>query len=203
MDLVSHQIGRRQQCKPMCCFSSCRTKYIPKGSANGGIRVYDQQVQPKLFNESIAPSLKKTCCIVVASGYNVFYKFLNIASSNDVAMVAPRMIGTSVRSRYESGQGFPCFVSVEQDGTGKAWDVALALCRGIGATKGGVIESSCKEETLMDLFAEQAIWPAIIATFREAYSTLKGYGCSDEALVHEMWLSKEPVCSRLFESEVP
>lgn len=151
------------------------------------------QVQPKLFNESIAPSLKKTCCIVVASGYNAFYKFLNVASSNDVVMVAPRMIGTSVRSRYESGQGFPCFVSVEQDGTSKAWDVALALCRGIGATKGGVIESSAKEETLMDLFAEQAIWPAIIATFREAYSTLKGYGCTDEALVHELWLSKEPV----------
>lgn len=102
------------------------------------------------------------------------------------------MIGTSVRSRYETGEGFPCFVSVEQNGSGKAWEVALALCRGIGATKGGVIESSCKEETLMDLFAEQALWPAIIATFREGYSTLKALGCSDEALVHEMWLSKEP-----------
>ncbi|KAF2229827.1 IlvN-domain-containing protein [Viridothelium virens] len=107
-------------------------------------------------------------------------------------MVAPRMIGTSVRSRYESGQGFPCFVSVEQDGTGKAWDVALALCRGIGATKGGVIESSVREETLMDLFAEQALWPAVIACFNEAYTLLKGLGCSDEALVHEMWMSKEP-----------
>ncbi|KAF2183147.1 IlvN-domain-containing protein [Zopfia rhizophila CBS 207.26] len=150
------------------------------------------QVQPKLFNDSIAPSLKKSACIVVASGYNVFYKYLNIADSNDIVMVAPRMIGTSVRSRYESGEGFPCFVSVEQNGTGKAWDMALALSRGIGATKGGVIESSAREETLMDLFAEQALWPTIIATFNEAYSTLKGLGCSDEALVHEMWMSKEP-----------
>ncbi|KAI9675462.1 MAG: hypothetical protein M1822_008940 [Bathelium mastoideum] len=150
------------------------------------------QVQPKLFNESIAPTLKKTSCVVVASGYNVFYKYLNIPSTCDISMVAPRMIGTSVRSRYESGQGFPCFVSVEQDGTGKAWDVALALCRGIGATKGGVIESSVREETLMDLFAEQALWPAVIACFNEAYTLLKGLGCSDEALVHEMWLSKEP-----------
>jgi len=138
------------------------------------------------------PTLKKSACIVVASGYNVFYKYLNVPSSNDVVMVAPRMIGTSVRSRYESGQGFPCFVSVEQDGTGNAWSTALALCRAIGATKGGVIESSAKEETLMDLFAEQALWPSIIATFREAYSVLKGLGCTDEALVHELWLSKEP-----------
>jgi len=107
-------------------------------------------------------------------------------------MVAPRMIGTSVRTRYVSNQGFPCFVSIEQNGTGNAETVCLALSRGIGATKGGVIESSCREETLMDLFAEQAIFPQIIATFREAYKYLRSLGCSDEALVHEMWLSKEP-----------
>jgi ketol-acid reductoisomerase len=149
-------------------------------------------VQPKLFNEQLAPTLKPTAAIVVASGYNVFYKHLKVPASNDVVMVAPRMIGTSVRSRFESGHGFPCFVSVEQDGTGNAWSVALSLCRGIGATNSGAIESSAKEETLMDLFAEQAIWPSVIATFREAYSTLKSFGCSDEALVHELWLSKEP-----------
>ena len=44
----------------------------------------------------------------------------------------------------------------------------------------------------MDLFAEQALWPSVIAAFREAYSTLNGLGCSDEALTHELWLSKEP-----------
>ena len=44
----------------------------------------------------------------------------------------------------------------------------------------------------MDLFAEQAIWPSIIVAFREGYKVLKELGCSDEALVHEMWLSKEP-----------
>jgi ketol-acid reductoisomerase len=115
-----------------------------------------------------------------------------VGSSNDVAMIAPRMIGTSVRSRYQSGTGFPCFVSVEQDGTGKAWQIALSICRAIGATKKGAIESSAKEETLIDLFAEQAIWPSIIATFREGYSVLKKLGCSDEALVHDWWLSKEP-----------
>ena len=133
-----------------------------------------------------------TACIVVASGYNVFYKYLNFASTNDIVMVAPRMVGASVRSLYEAKKGFPCFVSVEQDGTGKAWPLALSLCRGIGATKGGAIESSCREEALTDLFAEQAIFPMIISVFQEGYKQLKALGCSDEALVHEMWLSKEP-----------
>jgi ketol-acid reductoisomerase len=140
----------------------------------------------------LSSALKKTACIIVASGYNIFYKHLQVSDTNDIVMVAPRMIGTSVRSLYQSQSGFPCFVSVEQDGTGHAWPIALGICRAIGATKRGAIESSAKEETLVDLFTEQAIWPAIIATFRESYSVLKGLGCSDEALVHEMWLSKEP-----------
>ena len=72
------------------------------------------QVAPALFNEKIAPTLKKGCTIVVASGYNVFYKKLKVAPEMNVVMVAPRMVGASVRSRYESGEGFPFFVSAEQ-----------------------------------------------------------------------------------------
>jgi ketol-acid reductoisomerase len=76
------------------------------------------------------------------------------------------MIGSSVRSLHEKGRGFPCFVSVEQNGTDKGLDVALALSRAIGATKQGAIASSVREETAMDLFAEQALWPNIIMMFR-------------------------------------
>jgi ketol-acid reductoisomerase len=79
------------------------------------------------------------------------------------------MIGSSVRSLHEKGRGFPCFVSVEQNGTGKGLDIALALSRAIGATKQGAIASSVREETAMDLFAEQALWPNIIMMFRFEY----------------------------------
>lgn len=129
------------------------------------------QVQPRVFNEQVAPQLKDTASIVIASGYNVFYKMLNFHPKQDVIMVAPRslyhscericrptnskrrMIGSSVRSLYQKGKGFPCFVSVEQDGTGAGLPIALALSRAIGATKAGAIASSAREETAMDLFA--------------------------------------------------
>ena len=71
----------------------------------------------------------------------------------------------SVRSLYEKGKGFPCFVSTEQDGTGQGLALSLALARAIGATKTGAIASSVREETAMDLFAEQALWPNIIKLF--------------------------------------
>jgi len=72
------------------------------------------QVQSALFNTHIAPNLKHGASIIVASGYNVFYRLLNVPATANVCMVAPRMIGSSVRSRYQNGKGFPCFVSVEQ-----------------------------------------------------------------------------------------
>jgi len=168
------------------------------------------QVQPRVFNEEVAPSLKADAAIVIASGYNVFYNLLKFKPTQDVVMVAPRMIGSSVRSLYQKDKGFPCFVSAEQDGTGKALPIALALSLAIGATRAGAIASSVREETAMDLFAEQAspfqslvwtpfihvtsqaLWPNIIMCFREAFSVLKEAGCSDEALCYEMWMSKEP-----------
>ncbi|KAF7779011.1 hypothetical protein Agabi119p4_3356 [Agaricus bisporus var. burnettii] len=134
------------------------------------------QVQPKLFNNTILPHLKDDVTIVVASGYNVFFKLLQFKPKQDVVMVAPRMIGSSVRSLW----------------LGKWLQVALAICKAIGATKAGAIASSAREETIMDLLAEQALWPNIIMLFREAFEVLQKAGCSDEALCYEMWMSKEP-----------
>ncbi|KAF8898783.1 Acetohydroxy acid isomeroreductase, catalytic domain-containing protein, partial [Infundibulicybe gibba] len=148
--------------------------------------------QPRIFNEQVGPNLKSTASIVIASGYNAFFGLLKFGPGQDVVMVAPRMIGSSVRSLYQRGKGFPCFVSVEQNGTGHGLPIAIALCRAIGATKAGAIASSAREETALDLLAEQALWPNIIMLFREAFSVLKEAGCSDEALCYEMWMSKEP-----------
>lgn len=148
------------------------------------------QFQPSVF-ATFKDSIKPGCCIVVASGYNYFYNQLDIPSTCDVVMMAPRMIGTSVRSLFVKGHGFPCFISTEKDATGKAQDLCLALSLGIGALKTGAIASSCREETLIDLFAEQALFPAIIVVFQEAYATLKRLGASDEALCYELFMSKE------------
>lgn len=149
------------------------------------------QFQPELFNTTLAGAIKPGACIVVASGYNYFYHKLKISPAHDVVMVAPRMIGTSVRSLFEKGRGFPCFISAEQDATGRAHDLCLTLSLGIGALKTGAIASSCREETLIDLFAEQALFPTIIVVFQEAYSTLRGLGASHEALCYELFMSKE------------
>src|SRR6266567_3791750 len=127
----------------------------------------------------------------VASGYNVAFQLFDLPNFIDVIMVAPRMIGSGVRQRYLSGEPYPCFISVERDISGNALKLALSIGHGIGATRGAIL-SSAREEAALDLFSEQAIWPVILVAFRTAYKVLHEAGFSDEAVLYEMYLSKEP-----------
>lgn len=148
--------------------------------------------QPQVFREQIEPYLRPHTTLVVASGYNLAFHLLAVPVNVDVVMVAPRMIGAGVRERFLRGEPYPCFVSVERDTTGSALGIALAVARGIGATRGGAIASSALEEAALDLFSEQAIWPKILLTLQTAYQVLHAAGFSDEAILYEMYLSKEP-----------
>ncbi len=149
------------------------------------------EIQPQVFDSDIRPGLRAGDVLVVASGYNLTFDLLEVPEEVDAVMVAPRMIGAGVRTRFLSGQGFPCFVSVEQNPSGTALGVALAVAKAIGATRTGAIESSAREEVSLDLFTELAIGPAILAILSTAYDTLHEAGFSDEAVLHEMYLSGE------------
>jgi ketol-acid reductoisomerase len=49
-------------------------------------------------------------------------------------MVAPKGPGHLVRREYVEGRGVPVLVAVEQDATGKAWELALSYAKAIGGT---------------------------------------------------------------------
>ena len=168
---------------------------IPEAAAWGDVvfLLIPDEEQPAVFREQIAPHLRRGSTLVVASGYNIAFNLFDLPGSVDVVMVAPRMIGAGVRERYLRREPYPCFVSVEREVSGNALKLALSIARGIGATRGGAIGSSAREEAALDLFSEQAIWPVILAAFRGAYEVLHEAGFSDEAILYEMYLSKEPV----------
>ena len=149
--------------------------------------------QQTVWNENVSKNIQPNSTLVVASGYNVAFNLLSLPEDMDVVMVAPRMIGAGVRDRYVQNIPYPCFVSVEKDASGSAWATCLSVAAGIGATRGnGAVGSSCREEAGIDLFAEQALWPEIMAIFREGYNVLSEAGFSDEAILFDMYLSKEP-----------
>jgi ketol-acid reductoisomerase len=171
-----------------------RVATIPEAAGWGDVvfLLIPDEEQPVVFREQIEPHLRPGATLVIASGYNVAFQLLAVPEQVDVIMVAPRMIGVGVRERYVRREAYPCFVSVESDASGGAFSLALSIARGIGATRGGAIQSSAREEAALDLFSEQALWPTIIVAFRTAYEVLHQAGFSDEAILYEMFLSKEP-----------
>jgi ketol-acid reductoisomerase len=95
--------------------------------------------------------------LLFGHGFSIHYKEVTPPAGVDVGMVAPKGPGHLVRRQFTEGSGVPGLIAVEQDATGNARALALAYAKGIGCTRGGVIETSFKDETETDLFGEQAV----------------------------------------------
>jgi ketol-acid reductoisomerase len=95
--------------------------------------------------------------LLFAHGFSIHYGEVEPPPEVDVALVAPKGPGHLVRRQFTEGSGVPGLVAVAQDATGNARALALAYAKGIGCTRGGVIETTFKDETETDLFGEQAV----------------------------------------------
>ena len=151
------------------------------------------EVAPEIYDRDIAPNLHPGAALNFSSGYNITYGFIKPAADLDVIMVAPRMIGKGVRETYENGTGFPTFLVVNQDATGHAKEIAIALAKALGSTKAGAIEVTFNDETYLDLMSEQAIWPLIMNVMVTAFDFFQEKGLPAEAILTEMYMSKEPM----------
>jgi ketol-acid reductoisomerase len=77
-------------------------------------------------------------------------------------------------------------VAIHQDATGNAKPLSLAYAKGIGCTRGGVIETSFREETETDLFGEQAVLcGGASALVQAGFETLVDAGYSPEMAYFE------------------
>ncbi len=113
--------------------------------------------QAGIYADDLAANLKPGSALAFAHGLNIHFQLIEPRADIDVFMIAPKGPGHTVRSEYVRGGGVPCLIAVHQDATGNARSLALAYAKGIGCTRGGVIETTFKDETETDLFGEQAV----------------------------------------------
>jgi ketol-acid reductoisomerase len=149
------------------------------------------EVAPAIFEAQIAPHLAEGKVLVFASGYNVAFDFITPPPSVDMVLVAPRMIGAGVRDLYVAGRGFPSFIGVAQDHSGQARELALALAKGIGSTRTGVVEVTFAQEAELDLFTEQCFGPAFGLVLTTSIDLLLEEGYPPEAVLLELYMSGE------------
>ena len=117
----------------------------------------NDEKQADMYKQDIEPNLEAGNMLMFAHGFNIHYGCIVPPKDVDVAMIAPKAPGHTVRSEYQEGKGTPCLIAVEQDATGKAWDIARAYGLGIGGARAGLLETNFRTETETDLFGEQAV----------------------------------------------
>ena len=153
----------------------------------------NDEKQAALYKESIAPNLTAGKTLMFAHGFNIHFGLIKPPADVNVAMVAPKAPGHTVRSEYQAGKGTPCLVAVEQDATGDALDIALAYAAGIGGARAGVLETTFRTETETDLFGEQAVLcGGVCALMQAGFETLVEAGYDPRnayfECIHEMKL---------------
>ncbi len=143
-------------------------------------------LQPKVYKEAVEPHLKKGMALGFAHGFNIHYHQILPPASVDVFMVAPKGPGHMVRRVFAENGGVPGLVAVHQDASGHAMDIALAYARGVGCTRGGVMETTFRDETETDLFGEQAVLCGGVSELVKAgFDTLVEAGYQPENAYYE------------------
>ena len=153
----------------------------------------NDEKQGALYKESIEPNLRPGMMLMFAHGFSIHFGQIKPPADVDVAMIAPKGPGHTVRSEYQAGKGVPCLIAVAQDATGKANDLALAYALGIGGARAGVLRTTFREETETDLFGEQAVLcGGVCALMKAGFETLVEAGYEPESAyfecIHEMKL---------------
>src|SRR6202451_4354083 len=110
-----------------------------------------------VWEQEIRDGIAEGNMILFGHGFSIHYGEVIPPAGVDVAMVAPKGPGHLVRRQFTEGSGVPGLIAVAQDATGNARALAVAYAKGIGCTRGGVIETTFKDETETDLFGEQAV----------------------------------------------
>jgi ketol-acid reductoisomerase len=135
------------------------------------------ELHAQVWEGGVRDGISSGNMLLFGHGFSVHYEQIVPPPEVDVALVAPKGPGHLVRRQFLEGSGVPGLVAIQQDASGDALGVALAYAKGIGCTRGGVIETTFKDETETDLFGEQAVLcGGVTELVRAGYETLTDAG---------------------------
>jgi ketol-acid reductoisomerase len=178
-DSKSWMVAQKSGLKVMSAEAACK-------DADVIMMLVPDPLQPKVYKEAVEPNLKKGKALGFAHGFNIHYSQIVPPSYADVFMCAPKGPGHMVRRVFTENAGVPGLVAVHQDASGHAMDIALAYAKGVGCTRGGVMETTFRDETETDLFGEQAVLCGGVSELvRAGFDTLVEAGYQPENAYYE------------------
>lgn len=144
------------------------------------------EVQGDVYKSAVLPNLKKGALLMCSHGFNIHFGQVVPPVGVDTALVAPKGPGHLVRSEYVAGGGVPTLIAMGPGSSDASRALALAYAKGIGGTRGGVIETTFAEETETDLFGEQVVLcGGVSALVKAGFETLVEAGYQPEMAYFE------------------
>jgi ketol-acid reductoisomerase len=152
----------------------------PADAASAGdvvMMLTPDELHGQVWDAGVKDGIAPGNMLMFGHGFSIHYQLIVPPPDVDVTLVAPKGPGHLVRRQYLEGSGVPGLVAVAQDATGDGLALTLAYAKGIGCTRGGVIETTFKDETETDLFGEQAVLcGGVTELVRAGYETLTDAG---------------------------
>ena len=144
------------------------------------------EVQGEVYARDIKPKLRPGDLLLCSHGFNIHFGQVVPPAGVDSALVAPKGPGHLVRSEYVKGGGVPCLIATADDCSPQGKALALAYAKGIGGTRGGVLQTTFAEETETDLFGEQVVLcGGVSALVKMGFETLVEAGYQPESAYFE------------------
>jgi ketol-acid reductoisomerase len=144
------------------------------------------EVQGDVYRSSIRQHLQPGDVLMCSHGFNIHFGQVEPPAGVDALLVAPKGPGHLVRSEFEKGGGVPCLIALSPGASEETRRIGLAYAKGIGGTRGGVIETTFAEETETDLFGEQVVLcGGVSALVKAGYETLVEAGYQPEMAYFE------------------
>jgi ketol-acid reductoisomerase len=144
------------------------------------------EVQGDVYRQDIKPNLQPGNVLMCSHGFNVHFGQVEAPQGVDLVLVAPKGPGHLVRSEFEKGGGVPCLIAFSPNASETSKKIGLAYAKGIGGTRGGVIETTFAEETETDLFGEQTVLcGGVSALVKAGFETLVEAGYQPEMAYFE------------------
>ena len=128
--------------------------------------------QPGVYREFIHQNLRPGSTLSFAHGFNVLYGAIQPPKDVNVVLFVPNAPGHLVRDKFLKGSGIYGAVAVDTDATGDAIQIVLAIAKGVGSTRVGVVEVEFDSETEGDNFEEQALYGGTIALMRAVFEVM-------------------------------
>ena len=159
--------------------------------------------QKAMWDDGLAEQVTAGKALVFGHGFNVHYGLITPPEGVDVFLVAPKSPGHIARRTYEQGQGVPGLVAVHQDASGTALELGKSYAAGLGLTRAGTLETTFEEETVTDLFGEQAVLCGGVSHLVMAgFETLVEAGYQPEAAYFECLHELKLIVDMMYEGGI-